>query len=233
MPSRGIWRGLKSGLDEPNEVQQGQVQGVVLGSGQHQITCTEWENLFFNQRAVRSWHRVPGEVVGAPSLKAVEARPDEALGSLRWWGHPAHSRGVGRGSSSASPLLKQVPYHKLHRQASRWVLNTSINGDPTTSLGNLLQSSITLTIKKFFCLFVWNFLCTSWAVAPFPIATRHQEEPGLIHLPPTSLQTIINIDQIPPHSFPHAEQTQIIQPFLIRDMLQALYHLCGPLLDSF
>jgi len=31
---------------------------------------------------VRHWHRLPGEVVDAPSLEALKARLDGALGSL-------------------------------------------------------------------------------------------------------------------------------------------------------
>ena len=54
--------------------------------------------------------------------------------------------------------LKQVLYNRSHRQASRQVLNISIEGDSIEgempSLGNLFQCSITLTIKKFFCIFV-------------------------------------------------------------------------------
>ena len=52
------------------------------------------------------------------------------------------------------PMLKQVPYNRLHRQTSKWVLNISIEGDSTASLGNLFLRSITLTVKKFFHMFV-------------------------------------------------------------------------------
>jgi len=40
---------------------------------------------FFTQRVVIHWNRLPKEVVDAPSLEAVEARLDVALGSLVWW----------------------------------------------------------------------------------------------------------------------------------------------------
>ncbi|KFV18110.1 hypothetical protein N340_13059, partial [Tauraco erythrolophus] len=37
---------------------------------------------FFTQRMVRHWHRLPREVVAAPSLEVFKARLDEALGNL-------------------------------------------------------------------------------------------------------------------------------------------------------
>ena len=73
--------------------------------------------------------------------------------------------GVGRdfkSSSSPTALLKQLSYSRSHRQASRWILNVFIEGDSTTSLGNLFQCSVTLMVKKFFHMFVWNFLYSSF-----------------------------------------------------------------------
>ena len=40
---------------------------------------------FFTQRVVTHWKRLPKEVVDAPSLEALKARLDVALGSLVWW----------------------------------------------------------------------------------------------------------------------------------------------------
>jgi len=37
---------------------------------------------FFTMRVVRCWHRLPREVVDAPSLAVLKARLDGALGSL-------------------------------------------------------------------------------------------------------------------------------------------------------
>ncbi|KFV18111.1 hypothetical protein N340_13060, partial [Tauraco erythrolophus] len=37
---------------------------------------------FFTLRVVRHWHRLPREVVAAPSLEVFKARLDEALGNL-------------------------------------------------------------------------------------------------------------------------------------------------------
>ena len=38
--------------------------------------------LFFTERVVKSWNRLPREVVDAPSPKVVKARLDGALGNL-------------------------------------------------------------------------------------------------------------------------------------------------------
>lgn len=43
---------------------------------------------------------------------------------------------------------------------SRWDLNISTEGESTTSLDNLSQCSVTPTLKKFFRMSVWNFLCS-------------------------------------------------------------------------
>ena len=40
---------------------------------------------FFTQRAVKTWNRLPKEVVDALSPDAFKARLDVALGSLVWW----------------------------------------------------------------------------------------------------------------------------------------------------
>ena len=40
---------------------------------------------FFTQRVVMHWNRLSKEVVDAPSLEALKARLDVALGSLVWW----------------------------------------------------------------------------------------------------------------------------------------------------
>ena len=67
-------------------------------------------------------------------------------------GHqPQNHRTVGVGrdlyrSLSPTRLLKQVPYSRLHRSASKWVLNIS-RGDSTTPPGRLVQYSVTLTVK--------------------------------------------------------------------------------------
>ena len=37
---------------------------------------------FFTHRVLRHWHRLPSEVVNAPTLKALKVRLDGFLGSL-------------------------------------------------------------------------------------------------------------------------------------------------------
>jgi len=48
---------------------------------------------FFTQRVVTHWNRLPKEVVDAPSLEALKARLDLALGSLVWWLATIHTAG--------------------------------------------------------------------------------------------------------------------------------------------
>ena len=48
---------------------------------------------FFTQRVVTHWHRLPKEVVDAPSLEAFKARLDVALGSLVCWLVALHTAG--------------------------------------------------------------------------------------------------------------------------------------------
>ena len=77
---------------------------------------------------------------------------------------------VGRdlcGSSSPSPCQSRVTQSRLHRTASRQVLNISREGDSTTSLGSLFKGSVTLRGKKFFLMFRRNFLCLS--LCPLPL----------------------------------------------------------------
>ena len=62
-----------------------------------------------------------------------------------------HSRRDWKGPQeiiNSNPLMKQVPYTRLYSNVSRWVLNISIEGDSTTSLGSLFQCSVTLKEGK-------------------------------------------------------------------------------------
>ena len=48
---------------------------------------------FFTQRVVTHWNRLPKEAVDAPSLEALKARLDVALGSLACWLATLHIAG--------------------------------------------------------------------------------------------------------------------------------------------
>ena len=49
------------------------------------VVLSYYRGLFFTQRVVTHWNRLPKEAVDAPSLEAFKARLDVALGSLVWW----------------------------------------------------------------------------------------------------------------------------------------------------
>ena len=80
-------------------------------------------------------------------------------------------KGTSEGHLVQSPCPSRVTQSRLHRTLSRRVLNTSREGDTTTSLGSLFQCSITLRVKKFFLMFRWNFLCFS--LCPFSEGHYH------------------------------------------------------------
>ena len=48
----------------------------------------------YTESVPRPWYSCP-EAVGAPSLEALKARLDRALGSLSWWGTALPTAGVG------------------------------------------------------------------------------------------------------------------------------------------
>ena len=66
-----------------------------------------------------------------------------------------------------SHCWSRYTYIRSHRNMFRLVLSVSRVGDPTTLLGSLFQYSVTLTIKKFFLIFMWNLLCSS--LHPLPL----------------------------------------------------------------
>ena len=55
--------------------------GFKLGQGMFRLDIRK---IFFTQRVVTHWNRLPKKVVDAPSLEAFKARLDVALGSLVW-----------------------------------------------------------------------------------------------------------------------------------------------------
>lgn len=52
------------------------------------------------------------------------------------------------GNHLAQPLLKQIPYGRLHMKVFRWVLSIC-SGDSTTFPGSLFQRSVILKARKF------------------------------------------------------------------------------------
>ena len=90
---------------------------------------------------------------------------------------------------SPTPLLKQVPYSRLHRKVSRRVLNISIR-DLTASLDSLFQCSVTLTVKEIFLMFRWKLLSSSLCTVSLVLL------PGPIQLTPT-LQIFASVETIP------------------------------------
>ena len=71
------------------------------------------------------------------------------------------------GDHPVHPPAKAVPWSKLHRKVSRQIWSVSRQGDSTASLGSLFQCSVILTVKKFFLLLRWDFLCSS--LYPLPL----------------------------------------------------------------
>ena len=66
--------------------------GLKLRHGRFRL---DTRRMFFTQRVVMHWNRLPKEAVDAPSLEAFKARLDVALGSLVWWLVTLHiSRGL-------------------------------------------------------------------------------------------------------------------------------------------
>ena len=92
-------------------------------------------------------------------------------------------------------------------------VNISREGDSTTSLDSLFQCSVTLKLKRMcFCLFVCLFVWSSDGTSCIPVCAR------------CSLLCLwIVLRRAWPHSLSllQAEQPQVSQPFLTREMLQA------------
>ncbi|KAK4828611.1 hypothetical protein QYF61_000063 [Mycteria americana] len=113
--------------------------------------------------------------------------------------------------------------------SSKRLLNTSRDGDSTTSLGSLFQCLITPSVKK-------NFLISSlnlpWCnLRPFPLVlslVTWEKRPT-----PTSFQGVVESDKVSPQPpFLQAKQSQLPQLLLIRLLLQTLHQLRCPSLDT-
>ena len=72
---------------------------------------------FFTQRVVTHWNRLPKEVVDAPSLEALKARLDVALGSLVWWLATLHIAGGLKLRDHCGPFQPR-PFHDSMSESS-------------------------------------------------------------------------------------------------------------------
>ncbi|KAK4825008.1 hypothetical protein QYF61_022954 [Mycteria americana] len=104
--------------------------------------------------------------------------------------------------------------------SSKRPLNTSRDGDSTTSLGSLFQCLITLSSKP--------PLAQLEAISSCPITCYLGEETDP-HLSTTSFQAVVESDKVSPQPpFLQAKQSQLPQPLLIRLLLQTLHQLRCP-----
>ncbi|KAK4812678.1 LOW QUALITY PROTEIN: hypothetical protein QYF61_012188 [Mycteria americana] len=115
--------------------------------------------------------------------------------------------------------------------SSKRPLNTSRDGDSTTSLGSLFQCLITLSVKK-------NFLISSlnlpWRnLRPFPLVLSLVTWEKRPTPPLYTLLSVEESDEVSPQPpFLQAKQSQLPQPLLIRLLLQTLPQLRCPSLDT-
>jgi len=68
---------------------------------------------FFTQRAVTHQNRLPKEAVDAPSLEALKARLDVALGSLVWWLETLHIAGGLKPDDHCGPFQCKPFYDSM------------------------------------------------------------------------------------------------------------------------
>ena len=141
---------------------------------------------------------------------------------------------VGRdlcGSPGPTSCRSRVTQSRLHRTASRRVLNISRHGDSTASLGSLFLSHP--HSKEGFPRVQTELPVLQFVpVAPCPVTGHHWKESGPVLLTPT-LQIFTGISKVPSQpSLLQAEQAQLPQPFLVGEMLQSPHHPRSPPLDS-
>lgn len=93
-----------------------------------------------------------------------------------------------------APCSSRMTWRPLLRIVSRWLWNISREGDSETSLGNLFQGSVTLTVKIFFLMFRQNFLWLSLCLVSvvLPLGTNEKSlAPYSWHPPFRYLHTLI------------------------------------------
>ena len=84
--------------------------GFKLKEGRFRLAVSK---KFFTQRVVRPWHRLPKEIVGAPSLETFKARLDVALGSLVWWLATLHIAGGLKQDDHYGPFQSRPFYGSI------------------------------------------------------------------------------------------------------------------------
>ncbi|KAK4831073.1 hypothetical protein QYF61_015271 [Mycteria americana] len=117
--------------------------------------------------------------------------------------------------------------------SSKRLLNTSRDGDSTTSLGSLFQCLITLFSEvKFPNIQSKPPLAQLEAISSRPITCYLGAETDP-HLATTSFQAVVESHKVSPEPpFLQAKQSQLPQPLLIRLVLQTLHQLRCPSLDT-
>ena len=84
-------------------------EGLQLGTKENfRKSCLEKK-----QRVVTHWNRLPKEAVDAPSLEALKARLDVALGSLVWWLATLHIAGGLKLEDHCSPFQPRPFYDSI------------------------------------------------------------------------------------------------------------------------
>ena len=130
----------------------------------------------------------------------------------------------------AQPLLQQGPPQQgaqAHVQVTSGDLQ---GGDPTASLGNPCQRSIICTAQKCFLVFRGNLLCPRVCTLAHVLALGNTEKSLVVssgHPPFRYLYTLVRSPS------PPLFQAPALKTLLTGEVLQALYHLGGPILDCF
>ncbi|TRZ25552.1 hypothetical protein HGM15179_001611 [Zosterops borbonicus] len=89
--------------------------------------------------------------------------------------------GTAVGCLVQSPILAGLSQRTWHRIVSRWFVNISSEGHPTSSLGNLYRCGFTHTAQKLFLMFWWNFLGINFCPLPLvllPDTTEQRLDPS-------------------------------------------------------
>ncbi|KAK4827482.1 hypothetical protein QYF61_018782, partial [Mycteria americana] len=136
-----------------------------------------------------------------------------------------HRKGTFKGHLVQPPCNEQghLQLDRLLRAPSNLTLNVSRDGASATSLGNLFQCFTTLISKST----IFQFK----TITPCPIATGPIKKLVLIFLV-SSLKVLKGCNKVSSElSLLQAEQTQLSQPFLLREVFHPSDHFCGPPLD--